>query len=70
MEASAMTPHTAALRWVAGQLAWEDRLGALRDDPETDALTETTADESDGAASVELLVTATTPCRRSRGRAA
>lgn len=25
--------HAAALRWVAGQLAWEDRLEVLRDDP-------------------------------------
>ena len=62
-----MTPHTAALRWVAGQLAWEDRLGALRDDPETDPVLE--VDAADEAV-VETLVTATTPSPRSRGRAA
>ena len=28
--------HAAALRWVAGQLAWEDRLDVLRDDSTAD----------------------------------
>ena len=71
-----MTPHTAALRWVAGQLAWEDRLGALRDEPETEPavvdLDETDADSADGAdeVAVERLVATTTPARRSPRRAA
>jgi hypothetical protein len=38
-----MTPQTAAARrWVAGQLAWEDRLGALRDASDDNEATKTT----------------------------